>query len=77
MEAILTKGLWHLLAGAWVTERSDIQELPEEKKCPGCNRDVKIGFNVGQLPPIYDRERELTHWQGRCLCGTELVVFND
>lgn len=81
MSIVLEKGRWNLHETSgkkrWATEMSDLKANAHERNCPACGHPIQFGNKPSCLRPVRDAEGELVHWIGKCLCGVELIVFND
>lgn len=82
MSIVAEKGHWNLHETdgkkQWAVEMSELHHNPVERKCPGCERTLRFGYAIGQVHPVPDTPgADIQMWSGRCLCGTELVIFND
>ncbi len=81
MAIIQEKGSWflHDTCGKkhWTIEQSALQNHPDDQRCPFCSHKVVLGYHLGAIAPMFNEERDIMYWKGRCCCGTELIVFND
>lgn len=65
--------------GKYATEISTIQAYIQKTRrlarCPKC-RECRTTHEMTKRAFI-SNENEITHWNYRCGCGAEIIIFND
>jgi hypothetical protein len=71
----------HTGARGGYTAEASLLEYNHQSSCPVCGLEVfrqrALPTKPRELGAIFDTDGDIQCWEGKCSCGTDLIIFND